>query len=70
MKRTVSGRTRRGLIKNLGKSIGTYNFLTPELSLDFFHGASSGSYGSGPCTGGSSSSASFLSKKIENYVSS
>lgn len=33
----------------------TYNFLTPD-SVDFFHGASSGSYGSGPWTGGSSSS--------------
>lgn len=38
----------------------THNFLTPEFSLVFFHGASSGSYGRGPCTGGSSSSSSGL----------
>lgn len=31
----------------------TYNFLIPDS--DFFQGASSGSYGSGPCTGASSS---------------
>lgn len=33
---------------------GTNNFRMP-VSEDFFQGASSGSYGSGPCTGGSSS---------------
>lgn len=38
----------------------THNFLTPEFCLVFFHGASSGSYGRGPCTGGSSSSSSAL----------
>ena len=32
------------------KKLKTYNFLIPEVS-DFFHGASSGSYGIGPCTG-------------------
>ena len=33
----------------------TYNFRIPETS-DFFQGASSGSYGMGPCTGRSAES--------------
>lgn len=34
--------------------IWTHNLRMPDS--DFFHGASSGSRGKGPCTGGSSSS--------------
>lgn len=44
----------------------TYNLRMPD-SEDFFHGASSGSYGKGPCTGASFSS-SGLRKKCRNAI--
>lgn len=46
-------------------TIKAYNFLIP-VSDDFFHGASAGSYGNGPCTGGSSSA--ILNAKVCLYI--
>ena len=43
------------IIIDQDSTCATYNFRIPETS-DFFHGASSGSYGMGPCTGRSAES--------------
>lgn len=48
---------------NFTFNLNSNNFLIP-LSAVFFHGASSGSYGRGPCTGGSSSTI----LKIQSYL--